>query len=337
MKYALTGFAAAVATFCMAFALLREQPTMPRPAAGGSLAARFPAHAEAYGRPAAEDRRWREKRGHAYSLQERDEGYPDDDPRWVRILAGRPKLRPSPGSCFDCHAAAEASSPRKPIGCADCHDPGTALLRVTRTTPLAPASYHELRTLVCAQCHRDYAGPGWTHAETGAAVIGVRHPQFEMFSRGLHARAGATCTDCHMPRERRGALRVTDHNARSPLSNTSRACLPCHNESAEEMRRRIDLIQQRTNSLLSRAQDALIAALDAIHSAQSRGARLDSALRLQTEAQSRLLFVAEDRSKGFHAPQESARLLAEAIDYARQAQLEALKASGRMGVFYGIP
>ena len=37
----------------------------------------------------------------------------------------------------------------------------------------------------------------------------------------------------------------------------------------------------------------------------------------------RIDFVAADRSLGFHAPQESARLLAEAIDYARQAQLAA--------------
>jgi nitrite reductase (cytochrome c-552) len=29
---------------------------------------------------------------------------------------------------------------------------------------------------------------------------------------------------------------------------------------------------------------------------------------------------------GFHAPQEAARILAEAIDYARQGQIEALKA-----------
>jgi nitrite reductase (cytochrome c-552) len=35
-------------------------------------------------------------------------------------------------------------------------------------------------------------------------------------------------------------------------------------------------------------------------------------------------FVNAENSMGFHAPQESARLLAEAIDYARQGQLAAL-------------
>jgi len=36
-------------------------------------------------------------------------------------------------------------------------------------------------------------------------------------------------------------------------------------------------------------------------------------------------FVAAENSMGFHAPQEMARILGEAIDYARQGQLEATR------------
>ena len=36
-------------------------------------------------------------------------------------------------------------------------------------------------------------------------------------------------------------------------------------------------------------------------------------------------FVASENSTGFHSPQEAARILANSIDYARQAQLAALK------------
>ncbi len=336
MRYVLVAASAALAAILLAAGFLRE-PAPPKRSLHGDLAGRFPEQAEAYRRAAAEDRRWREHRGPAYSLEERDESFPDDDPRWIRILAGRPKERPLPESCFACHAAANVSGERKPIGCPDCHDPETAVLRLTRTAPRTPASYHDLRTLVCAQCHRDYAGAGWTHAETGAAVVRIAHPQYELFSRAIHGRAGATCADCHMPAERREAVRITDHNARSPIGNLGRACLPCHHGNAEEMAARVKIIQQRTVGLLSRAEDALIAAIDSIHAAQAHGAHPDAALRLQTEAQSRLLFVAADRSKGFHAPQESARLLAEAIDYARQAQLEAVRSGGRIGVSYGIP
>ncbi|MCK5676214.1 MAG: ammonia-forming cytochrome c nitrite reductase subunit c552, partial [Verrucomicrobia bacterium] len=42
-------------------------------------------------------------------------------------------------------------------------------------------------------------------------------------------------------------------------------------------------------------------------------------------AQWRLDYIAAENSMGFHAPQEAARILAEAADYARQGQVEALK------------
>ena len=66
--------------------------------------------------------------------------------------------------------------------------------------------------------------------------------------------------------------------------------------------------------------------LDAVAAAKKSGAteaQLAPALALQRKAQWRLDFVAAENSMGFHAPQETARVLAEAIDYARQGQLAA--------------
>lgn len=45
---------------------------------------------------------------------------------------------------------------------------------------------------------------------------------------------------------------------------------------------------------------------------------------LQRAAQWRLDFVAAENSMGFHAPQEMARILAEAIDLARTAEVKAV-------------
>ena len=45
------------------------------------------------------------------------------------------------------------------------------------------------------------------------------------------------------------------------------------------------------------------------------------ARNLHRKAQWRVDFVAAENSMGFHAPGESLRILAEAIDYARQGQL----------------
>ncbi|HEY1206996.1 MAG: ammonia-forming cytochrome c nitrite reductase subunit c552 [Bryobacteraceae bacterium] len=344
MKYLATALAAAVLAFLVASLLVRERATVPRPpSAAATFEQRFPEQAAAYHQPASVDARWQEKRGHAWSIADREETDPEGDPRWTRILGARPKLRPQPTACLTCHAAAgtaRASSyyearDRKPLGCPDCHE-----------------RQGDLRSAVCEQCHREYyivagqaafpegrtadqieafyesRGTGdWIHAGTGAVVLKAQHPQFEMHAQGPHARAGVACADCHMPFERRGATRITDHRATRPLENIGRACLSCHGESAGDLLARVKETEARTRALLSRAEDALVAAIDAIEIAQAAGARPAAALELQTKAQWRLDFVAADRSLGFHAPQESARLLAEAIDYARQAQLAAARSA----------
>jgi nitrite reductase (cytochrome c-552) len=82
-------------------------------------------------------------------------------------------------------------------------------------------------------------------------------------------------------------------------------------------------------ALLGRAAKATTDMLDALVAARKSGAtdaELTAAHALQRRAQWRLDFVAAENSMGFHAPQELARVLAEAIDYARQGQREAERA-----------
>lgn len=134
-----------------------------------------------------------------------------------------------------------------------------------------------------------------------------------------------------MPYMRDGATKVSDHWVRSPLLNVNRACQVCHHFSEEEIKARVDGIQQRNFDLLQRAGDALMDQLDAITKAKAKGATADDlkeALDLQRKAQWRLDFIAAENSMGFHAPQEAARILGEAADYARQGQVAALKSVG---------
>ena len=51
---------------------------------------------------------------------------------------------------------------------------------------------------------------------------------------------------------------------------------------------------------------------------------LQEAQALQRKAQWRVDFINAENSMGFHAPQEAARVLGEAIDYARQGQIKVL-------------
>jgi nitrite reductase (cytochrome c-552) len=236
----------------------------------------------------------------------------------------------------------------------------------SRRTPYDPnhdASRNEMRSYVCGQCHVEYYCGGkmpltfpwgkgltadaieaywdattfpdgtpfvdYTHAETGAQVLKAQHPEFELWNQGVHARSGVSCADCHMPYVREGATKVSDHWVRSPLLNVNRACQTCHRTSEDELRARADAIQQRNYELLERGGTAIVALIDAVARAKTKGtapAALADALRLQRRAQWRLDFIAAENSMGFHAPQEAARVLGEAIDYARQGENAALRA-----------
>ncbi|MBI2175026.1 MAG: ammonia-forming cytochrome c nitrite reductase subunit c552, partial [Candidatus Omnitrophica bacterium] len=224
---------------------------------------------------------------------------------------------------------------------------------ISNYDPNKMATRQEMRTFVCGQCHVEYYFKGpeklltypwhkglkmeqieayydevgfkdWTHAETGAPVLKAQHPEFEMWNQGIHARSGVACADCHMPYMREGALKVTNHHIRSPLLNVSKACLTCHHFSEGEMLFRAEAIQDRTRQLMDRGEKALLGLLDAIVEAKRQGISeqaLEEALQLHRKAQWRLDFVSAENSMGFHAPQEAARILAEAIDYARQGEL----------------
>jgi nitrite reductase (cytochrome c-552) len=223
--------------------------------------------------------------------------------------------------------------------------------------PNLDASRQEMRSLACGQCHVEYYFRGekklvtypwnkglkveqieahydeagwkdWQHAVSGSLVLKAQHPEFEMWSQGIHARSGVSCADCHMPYRREGAIKVSDHHIRSPLLSISRSCQQCHNYSETELMARAESIQDRTLKLLSRAEDAVLGNIQAIDEAKRSGAtdeRLESARKFHRQAQWRLDFVAAENSLGFHAPQEVARILAEAIDLGRQGEIAAIK------------
>ena len=250
------------------------------------------------------------------------------------------------------------------------HLPSIARWRESnRSKPYDPnvdASRHEMRSFVCGQCHVEYYcaskmtltfpwsnGLGmedlerewnettfpdgsefhdYVHKETGTKVFKAQHPEFELWSQGIHARAGVSCSDCHMPYEKQGAAKFTNHSVRSPMLNVSRACQTCHNVPEAELLDRVDTIQSRTRSQMDRAAVAMTDMLDAIIEAQGAGAtedELEPIRELQRKAMWRLDYIVSENSKGFHASQEAVRILGESIDYGRQAQAAAYKLLSR--------
>jgi len=215
------------------------------------------------------------------------------------------------------------------------------------------ATRQEMRAYVCGQCHVEYYFKGpekrlvypwakglkveemlayydeaqfkdWTHANTGAPALKAQHPEFEMWSQGIHARSGVTCADCHMPYKREGALKISDHHVRSPMLNINRACQTCHKWPEEELKARVETIQERTYKLRNVAMDALVDLIQDLEAAKAAGKAnggLANAQNFQRKAQFYLDFVEAENSTGFHAPQEAARILGESIDFSRQGQI----------------
>lgn len=215
------------------------------------------------------------------------------------------------------------------------------------------ATKQEMRTFVCAQCHVEYYFKGpektltfpwdkglkgdqilsyyrenghkdWVHAETGAPALKAQHPEFETFSQGSHARAGVSCTDCHMPYERVGAMKITNHHIQSPMLNINKSCQTCHHAPEAELRDRVHTIQERHLEMRKKALNALMQFMDNIKAAKTKNVdkgRIEKALIAQREAQFLIDFIEAENSTGFHAPQESARLIVSAMDKIREGEI----------------
>ncbi len=216
----------------------------------------------------------------------------------------------------------------------------------------ASATHQEMRSFVCGQCHVEYYFKGpekrltypwtkglkadeilsyyeengfkdWTHADTGAPNLKAQHPEFEMWNQGIHAKSGVTCADCHMPYMRQGALKVSDHHVRSPLLNINNACQVCHTMPEEELRERVFTIQDRTYQMRNVAMDALVELIGDLKLARSDGTSVSAVTAAQTaqrRAQFLLDFIEAENSMGFHAPQESMRILGLSIEHTRKGQ-----------------
>jgi nitrite reductase (cytochrome c-552) len=225
------------------------------------------------------------------------------------------------------------------------------------------ATRQEMRSFVCGQCHLEYYFEGpekrltypwlkglkadeilayydevgfadWQHAESGAPVLKAQHPEFEMWNQGIHARSGVACADCHMPYERVGAMKISNHHVRSPVLNLNNACQTCHKWPEAELEARIDTIQRRTYEMRGVAMDALIALIGDIRAAKAAGAtdaQLAAARQGQRKAQFLLDFIEAENSMGFHAPQEAARVLVRSVDYSRQGQVSLRGVQGLAG------
>lgn len=206
--------------------------------------------------------------------------------------------------------------------------------------PNRDATRQEMRSFVCAQCHVEYyCGSGttvffpwakglkveeieaeydsrqlkghrfydWTHAETGVRVLKAQHPEFEVWSQGIHSRSGVACADCHMPYTRQGAMKVSEHWVKSPLLSINRSCQPCHHYPEEEIRARVELIQDRHYALMQKAGAALVDMLDSIKALRKAS---DDRNRAAVEKQARATLLQDPAFAALPPSAQSAKVAA---------------------------
>ena len=198
-----------------------------------------------------------------------------------------------------------------PIGCADCHDPVTMNLTITRPAlvqaferqgkDIKNATMQEMRTLVCAQCHVEYYFKGdakeltfpwdegmtvetmeayydkaefsdWTHALSRAPMLKAQHPDYETFLMGPHAQRGLSCADCHMPYKSEGGIKYSDHQIMSPLKNVANTCQTCHKDTEDQLRNYVYAYQDKALEIRDRIETELSKAHIMAKAAWDKGA-----------------------------------------------------------------
>lgn len=227
------------------------------------------------------------------------------------------------------------------------------------------ASHQEKRSLVCAQCHVEYYFKGakenyltfpwddgmmaddfekyyykpgahvdWVHAISGAKMIKMQHPDYELYSQGIHAFRNVSCADCHMPYTTEGGIKYTDHQIRSPLYNKAASCQVCHRWTDDEIRDRVYNIQDKTWQMRQAASETIAAAHLEIGEVMKRGAtdaELEKSRDLVSRAQMYWDYIAAANGMGFHAPQESARVLGKATQLGNLSRLETARVLAKYG------
>lgn len=215
------------------------------------------------------------------------------------------------------------------------------------------ATPQEMRSFVCGQCHVEYYFAGdaktltfpwdngieidqiyeyyqedghidFTHATAGTPILKAQHPEFDIWTQGIHGQAGVSCADCHMPYSSVGAAKVTNHHIQSPLLNVNASCGTCHNEDEEDLTNRVLTIQDSFMGTRNQAMDALVMLIGHLEDAQTDGTpeeHITLAQQYHQQAQFYIDYVYSENSYGFHADQYMTQILADSLDLIRKGEL----------------
>jgi nitrite reductase (cytochrome c-552) len=171
-------------------------------------------------------------------------------------------------------------------------------------------------------------------------MLKAQHPDYEVYTTGIHAQRGVSCADCHMPYKSEGGQKFTDHHIQSPLNNVSNSCQVCHRQSEAELVRNVNERQSQIIEIRDQLEVVLVRAHVEAKIAWEKGAteeQMKPILQLIRKAQWRWDYTAAGHGSSFHSPTEMSRVIANGIDLAQESRIKLAKVLSKYGVDGEIP
>lgn len=271
----------------------------------------------------------------------------------------------NPIGCADCH---DAKTMNLRIS-----RPALAEAFEARGMDISQATHQEMRSLVCAQCHVEYyfnkkkhegvayltfpwknglaiedmekyydeiEFSDWTHALSKAHMLKAQHPDYEVFTTGVHALREIACADCHMPFISEGGQKFTDHHIQSPLNNVANSCQVCHREETDKL---INDVYARQDKIKEN-KDILETLLVRCHVEAKRAwdlgateSQMKEILNDIRRSQWRWDFAAAGHGNSFHSPVEISRIIAGGLSFAQDARVKLARVLADLGENKEIP
>lgn len=228
----------------------------------------------------------------------------------------------------------------EPISCYNCHENDPTSVAPTGqyfiTALGSDASDIPAAAQTCGQCHNEYyfvdgvtTNPykglkqmtpeailayydeqgfsDWTHAETGAPMVKVQHPEFETVYGGDQssmARLGYSCADCHMGTAvADDGTEYVSHEWTSPLENQDlidNDCSSCHEDLVADVAKWQAESEDRVYTVGEKIETLIKLMKEGIDSGTLTGEKLEQLQKLHRTAQWYWDFVMVENSEGAH-------------------------------------
>ncbi|HKK68275.1 MAG TPA: ammonia-forming cytochrome c nitrite reductase subunit c552, partial [Bacteroidales bacterium] len=174
----------------------------------------------------------------------------------------------------------------------------------------------------------------WTHGLSKAPMLKAQHPDYEVYSTGIHASRGVACADCHMPYMNEGGQKFTDHHIQSPLNNVANSCQVCHRDETEEIVKTVYKRQDQIAGNRQKLEEILVRAHVEAKHAWDYGAsdqQMEDVLMDIRHAQWRWDFAAAGHGNSFHNPVEISRIIGDGINLAQEARIKLSRVLANLG------